>query len=83
MKQTLQDRLVQELRLRDIASMEAGNAYLPEFMVDHSRRFARPPRNSHDARRPLQGDEDRSRIFTWQEERTLSQSLTVNHKRVT
>ncbi len=83
MNQTLQDRLVKELRLRDICSMEAGNAYLPEFVEDYNRRFARPARNPHDAHRPLQGDEDLYRIFTWQEERTLSQSLTVNYKRVT
>ena len=29
--QTLQDRLVKELRLRGISDMEAGNAYLPDF----------------------------------------------------
>jgi hypothetical protein len=83
MNQTLQDRLVKELRLRDIATMEAGNTYLPEFMEDYNRRFARPPRNPHDAHRPLRGDEDLYRIFTWQEERTLSQNLTVHYKRVT
>jgi len=83
MNQTLQDRLVKELRLRDIVSMEAGNAFLPTFMEDYNRRFARPPRNPHDAHRPLRGDEDLERIFTWQEERTLSQNLTAHFKRVT
>jgi hypothetical protein len=29
--QTLQDRLVKELRLRNISSLEAGNAFLPEY----------------------------------------------------
>ena len=37
---TLQDRLVKEMRLRGIDGMEAGNAYLPEFMADFNRRFA-------------------------------------------
>ena len=46
---TLQDRLVKELRLRDIADMDGGNAFLPEFMRDYNERFARPPRNPHDA----------------------------------
>jgi hypothetical protein len=70
MNKTLQDRLVKELRLRGIATMEAGNAYLPTFMDDYNRRFGRPPRNAHDAHRPLRGDEDLRRIFSWQEERT-------------
>jgi transposase len=51
--QTLQDRLRKELRLRDISSWDAGNAYLPEFIDDFNRRFAVQPRSSHDAHRPL------------------------------
>lgn len=39
---TLQDRLVSELRLRGIASRAAANAFLPEFLADFNRRFARP-----------------------------------------
>jgi hypothetical protein len=40
---TLQDRLVSELRLHGIDSLEAANAFLPAFIADHNRRFARPP----------------------------------------
>src|SRR4030065_67157 len=32
--QPLQDRLVSELRLRGISTMEAANAFLPEFLAD-------------------------------------------------
>lgn len=39
---TLQDRLVSDLRLRAIASRAAANAFLPEFLADFNRRFARP-----------------------------------------
>jgi hypothetical protein len=46
-------------------------------------RFARPARNPHDAHRPLQGDEDLDRIFSWQEKRKLSRNLTVHFKRMT
>ena len=83
MNKTLQDRLVKELRLRDICGIEAGNAFLPEYMEDYNRRFARVPRNPFDAHRPLQEDEDLTRIFSWQEERTLSRQLTVHFKCVT
>jgi len=51
--QTLQDRLVKELRLRGICAMDDANRYLPEFMDDYNRRFARAARNDHDAHRPL------------------------------
>ncbi len=51
--QTLQDRLVKEMRLRGISSLEAGNAYLPEFIVGFNRRFGVQPISQHDAHRPL------------------------------
>jgi len=82
MNKTLQDRLVKELRLRGISTMEGGNAFLPEFMADYNRRFGCTPKNPHDAHRPLRSDEDLSRIFTWQEERTMSRNLVVHFKRV-
>ena len=37
--QTLQDWLVKEMHLRGISSLEAGNAYLPEFIAAFNRRF--------------------------------------------
>jgi hypothetical protein len=40
---TLQDRLVSELRLRRVATRTAANAFLPTFLADFNRRFARPP----------------------------------------
>lgn len=41
--QTLQDRLVSELRLRGIATLAAANAVLPLFLADFNRRFTVPP----------------------------------------
>jgi transposase len=40
---TLQDRLVSELRLRGIRTVEAAQAYLPAFIADFNRRFGKPP----------------------------------------
>jgi transposase len=79
--QTLQDRLVKELRLCGISDMEAGNAYLPEFREDFNRRFAVLPRSHHDAHRPLLKTENLDLILTRQVTRTLSKNLTVqsNH----
>jgi len=36
---------VETLRLRGICTMDEANAYLPEFMQDYNRRFARAARN--------------------------------------
>jgi len=41
--QTLQDRLVSELRLRGVTTVDAANAFLPEFITTFNRRFARRP----------------------------------------
>jgi hypothetical protein len=82
MNGTLQDRLVKELRLREISSMEAANAYAPAFMADFNARFAKVPRSDFDAHRPLRGDEDLERIFSWREWRKVSQSLTLQYAKV-
>lgn len=78
---TLQDRLVKELRLRGISTPEHGNAYLPEYMADHNRRFAREPLSPRDAHRPLLPTENLDRIFTHQVERKLSRQLTLHYHR--
>jgi len=80
--QTLQDRLVKELRLRGISEMTAGNAYLPEFRQDFNRRFAVVPRSSHDAHRPLLPTDNLDCILTHQETRTLTKNLTVHYNNV-
>lgn len=41
--ETLQDRLVSELRLQGIGTLEAANTFLPAFITAFNRRFARPP----------------------------------------
>lgn len=80
--QTLQDRLVKEMRLRGLSSLAAGNAYLPEFIADFNARFAVVPRDAVDAHRPLLPPDDLGRILTVQEMRTLSKNLTLNYQNV-
>lgn len=80
--QTLQDRLVKELRLRGISSLAAGNRYLPEFMADFNGRFAVVPRDAVDAHRPLLPQDNLARLLTVQELRTLSKNLTLNYQNV-
>ncbi len=78
---TLQDRLVKELRLRGISSMEDANRYAPTFMADFNRKFARPPRSDHDAHRPLRSTDNLDEVFRWRETRTLTSNLTVHYRR--
>lgn len=75
--QTLQDRLVKELRLRGISDIDAANAFLPVYMDDHNRRFAVPPHSPIDAHRPLHHSADELElIFTLQHHRKLTKNLT-------
>jgi hypothetical protein len=74
---TLQDRLVKELRLRGIQTMEAANAWAPAFTAAYNARFAKPPRSTFDAHRPLRADEDLGTILTRRVQRKVSDSLTV------
>jgi len=80
--QTLQDRLVKELRLEGISDRESANAYLETFRQDFNRRFALPPRSSHDAHRPLLAKDNLELILSHQETRTLTKNLTLQYDRV-
>ena len=80
--ETLQDRLVREMRLLGINTMQQGNAYLPEFILDFNARFAVQPRSSPDAHRPLLAHQNLDQILAWQESRSVSKNLTVQFKNV-
>ena len=79
---TLQDRLVKELRLAGINTIEAGNAFLPNFVADHNARFAKTPANAKDLHRPVTARDNLEDALTWQVERTLSQALTLQYDKV-
>lgn len=80
--QTLQDRLVKELRLRGIDTIEAANAYAPGFMADFNSRFGKQPRNPKDMHRALADHENLDGAMCRKEARTLSQSLTLRYDKV-
>lgn len=70
---TLQDRLIKEMRLRGIRTIEEANAYLPEFLKGHNARFAREPMSGYNAHRPADGH-DLETILCRHETRTLNSS---------
>jgi hypothetical protein len=73
--------LVKEFRLQGISTSDAANAFMPSFVADYNRRFAKLPRDRYDAHRTLRDDEDLDLIFTHREPRKVSQNLTVNYGR--
>ncbi len=79
---TLQDRLVKELRLMEINTIEEANAMLPAFLEDYNARFAKEPRNPKNLHRPLLPDDKLDDVFAWREERTVSESLTLQYDKV-
>ncbi len=79
---TLQDRLVKELRLAGVSSITDGNAFLPGFVADYNARFGKVPANPKDLHRPMSPRDQLDDEFTWQVDRTLSQSLTLQYDKV-
>ena len=81
---TLQDRLVKELRLAGIDSIEAGNAFLPGFIGRFNARFAITPARPDDRHRPLNVAPERLRhqILCRRERRHVSRELTLSYDRL-
>ncbi|MCY2152460.1 ISNCY family transposase [Klebsiella pneumoniae] len=79
---TLQDRLVKELRLQGICSMEAANDFAEAYMADYNRRFGKVPRHDFDVHRAVEHDEDLGLIFTVREKRKVSKSLTIQYDKM-
>jgi len=79
---TLQDRLVKELRLAGIDSMEAGNVFLRGFMDQFNERFAVMPTSSTDMHRPLTMPDGRLQdILCVRERRYVGRQLTLSYER--
>ncbi|MGO4569877.1 ISNCY family transposase [Rhizobium sp. 2YAF20] len=82
MNRTLQDRLVKELRLSGIDTMEAGNAFLPGFVEDYNERFAIIPTRPDDLHRPMNLAPDRlAEILCKREQRYVGSQLTFSFER--
>jgi hypothetical protein len=76
---TLQDRLVKELRLNKISTIEEANVFLPIFMEDYNRRFAVVPKTPNNAHRPLLQEHNLEQVFSIRKFRELSKNLTFQY----
>ena len=68
---TLQDRLIKELRLADVRTLEEANAFLPGFVLRFNDRFACPPADPDPAWVPLPQDCDLAYYFAARETRQV------------
>lgn len=77
LNRTLQDRLVNELRVAGITAVAAANGYLRErFIADYDAQFAHPPADPSSAFVPL-GAVDLNQILCEEDERVVAPDNTV------
>ena len=77
---TLQDRLIKEMRLEGINSIVEANTWLPCFIEQFNQKFAKCARNPKNLHRPLtESNLELDDIFTWQEPRKVTKSLTISY----
>jgi hypothetical protein len=76
---TFQDRLVKEMRLRKIKSIEEANSFLKEYLPIYNKRFSVPAVKSADLHRPLPKGIDLDRILCKKTEHVLRNDFTVAH----
>jgi hypothetical protein len=75
---TLQDRLVKEMRLEGISSLEQANLFLPRFIQRYNRRFAVRPKNPQSAWVKLEARIDLAYYFAVKETRVVREDHTVS-----
>ena len=77
---TLQNRLVKELRLKGISTIEEANKFLPQFIEKFNDKFCVQPRSSVNAHKELSNSQDLTKILCAKEKRTLSRNLTFQYQ---
>jgi hypothetical protein len=78
---TLQDRLIKEMRIQGIASMEQANRFLEEaFIPFWNERFGVAPRESTDAHRELPMGVELLRLFAETKERVIGNDFTFRYR---
>ena len=79
LNKTLQGRIPQELRLRDIKTINEANEYLKtEYIKEHNKRFIRKPEQKGTAFIPVPKTIDLDKIFCFKHERTVNNDNTIS-----
>jgi hypothetical protein len=80
--QTLQDRLVKEMRLRNISNIDSGNQFLAEFWEEFNRKFSVNPESKENAHRELTSQHILEKIFCFKHQRKVSKNLEISYNNV-
>ena len=77
---TFQDRLVKEMRLQGISTIEQANEFLADYIVKFNQRFSKKPRDSSDSHRPIPcSEQELELILSKQSVRKLSKNLICQY----
>lgn len=75
-----QDRLVKELRLRAVTTIDGANEVIDGgFTVDLNEKFAIPPAGKEDAHRPVPKGVKLAEVFCMEEERSVANDWVVRY----
>ena len=77
---TFQDRLVKEMRLKDIKTVEEANKFLAEYIPIHNRKFAVTPKEKADLHRPIPKGLNLDSILCIKRERVLRNDFTISYE---
>ena len=78
---TLQDRLVKEMRLSGISSIAEANEFLKEYLPIYNRRFAKKAAQRENLHRPIPKGLNLARVLCVKTERTVRNDFTIAHDR--
>lgn len=76
---TLQDRLVKEMRLEKISTIEDANKFLSRYLSKHNKKFAVKPAKQSDLHREIPKNTNLDRILCRKTQRVLRNDLTVEY----
>jgi hypothetical protein len=76
---TFQDRLIKELRLAGVATLDEANRFLEGYLPIYNRRFVVQPAQAADLHRPSPARGELARILCIQTTRVLRRDWTVAH----
>lgn len=77
---TLQDRLIKEMRLRNISSIDEANAFLEEYLPVFNKKFARCPQSNQSLFTFIKKGFDFKWTFAVKHKRTIHNDYTIRWK---
>lgn len=76
----LQDRLVKEMRIQGINTIDEANRFLETYIVEHNQKFGKEPLCQKDAHRQMRTSDNLDKLFSYHVQRKLSKNLTFQYQ---